>query len=59
MDFFIRDNCRLCNSKNLQSVIKLEDTPPANAFVDKNQLDIEQAKYPLELFICQDCSHLQ
>ena len=28
-----RDNCRLCESKNLKLCFKLEPTPPANAFI--------------------------
>ena len=59
MDFFIRKDCRLCNSMNLKSALKLEATPPANAFIDENELSIRQEKYPLELFLCSDCSHLQ
>lgn len=59
VDFFIRNDCRLCNSRNLNSVIKLEETPPANAFVNEEELYIKQKKYPLELFFCEDCNHLQ
>lgn len=59
MEYFTRDSCRLCNSKNLISVIKLKDTPPANAFLKKNQLINKQNVYPLELFHCSDCFHLQ
>lgn len=59
VDFFIRNDCRLCNSKNLNSVIKLEETPPANAFINEEELHIKQKTYPLELLFCQDCNHLQ
>ena len=59
MNFFIRKDCRLCNSINLKSALKLEATPPANAFIDENELSTRQEKYPLELFLCSDCSHLQ
>lgn len=54
-----RSDCRLCGSGDLLSVLKLEPTPPANAFVDSNELGKEQEKYPLELFFCQDCGHVQ
>ncbi len=54
-----RDNCRLCSSKSITSVLRLEDTPPANNFVKASDLTKEQEKFPLELFFCQDCSHLQ
>lgn len=52
-------SCRLCNSSELSCVLKLTSTPPANAFVTKEQLHITQKKYPLELFFCEDCNHLQ
>ena len=54
-----KNNCRLCNSSNLTSVLKLASTPPANAFITKDKLHINQEKYPLELFFCEDCNHLQ
>ena len=51
--------CRLCSSSELTSVLKLASTPPANAFVCKKDLDKDQKKYPLEVFFCESCSHLQ
>ncbi len=54
-----RSRCRLCNSSALTQVFALTPTPPANAFVSKDQLSTEQPTYPLELFFCEDCSHLQ
>ena len=51
--------CRLCRSSKLTSILKLASTPPANAFVSKENLHISQRKYPLELFFCEDCSHVQ
>ena len=54
-----RSACRLCGSADLTNVFSLTPTPPANAFVGPDQLDQEQAAFPLDLFFCQDCSHLQ
>ena len=51
--------CRLCRSSKLSSILKLASTPPANAFVSKENLHIRQRKYPLELFFCEDCYHVQ
>ncbi len=51
--------CRLCKSSYLSSVLKLTSTPPANAFVSKEKRHIKQKKYPLELFFCEECNHLQ
>jgi len=58
-DYKTRFNCRLCNSSNLISVLKLESTPPANAFVTKEECIKEQEKYPLKLFFCNNCNHVQ
>ena len=51
--------CRLCKSSELISVLELVSTPPANAFVTKDKLSIKQTKYPLELFFCKNCNHVQ
>jgi SAM-dependent methyltransferase len=54
-----RSRCRLCDSPVLTKVFALTPTPPANAFVSKEHLSTEQQTYPLELFFCENCSHLQ
>ena len=51
--------CRLCRSSQLSSVLELASTPPANAFISKENLEFSQKKYPLELFFCEKCSHVQ
>ncbi len=56
---FRRTTCRLCGSNDLTSVLKLASTPPANSFVDSNNKNIEQETFPLELFFCEHCAHLQ
>ena len=40
-------------------MFSLTPTPPANAFVAGCQLDQVQPVYPLDLFFCEGCSHLQ
>ena len=54
-----RQTCRLCDSTDLTNVFSLTPTPPANAFVSQDQIDQIQQVFPLELFFCQNCSHLQ
>ncbi len=39
--------------------MKLESTPPANSFVGPNDLADVQDTFPLELFFCNSCTHLQ
>ncbi len=54
-----RDSCRLCGGKTLDLVLSLEPTPPANAFVTLAEADKEQARFPLDVFFCEDCFHVQ
>jgi SAM-dependent methyltransferase len=54
-----RDTCRLCKSRNLTLVFELEPTPPANAFVKKDQLDKPQVTFPLSVYFCNNCFHVQ
>ena len=54
-----RASCRLCDSTSLEKVLALEPSPPANSFVSRDRLDIVQEKFPLEVAMCRDCSHVQ
>ncbi|CUW38103.1 SAM-dependent methyltransferase [Magnetospirillum sp. XM-1] len=54
-----RDTCRLCGSKRLTEVVRLAPTPPANAFVPASDLDKAQERFPLDVFFCEDCAHVQ
>lgn len=54
-----RDSCRLCKGKNLTLVFKLEPTPPANAFVTKEKIDEPQIVFPLDVYFCENCYHVQ
>ena len=54
-----RDSCRLCGGDRLTQVLSLTPTPPANAFVGAEALDTPQACFPLDVFFCEDCAHVQ
>ena len=54
-----RKNCRLCNSEKLCQCFKLEPTPPANAFVKKEHLGEPQTTFPLDVYFCENCYHVQ
>ena len=41
------------------SVLKLQSTPPANEFITKDQLNNDQNIFPLELYFCNSCKHVQ
>ena len=54
-----RSTCRLCGSSDLTLVLALTPTPPANAFIPADALDEPQPAYPLEVFFCEGCGHVQ
>jgi SAM-dependent methyltransferase len=54
-----RRDCRLCSSTSLTLVLSLAPTPPANAFVRENELSDKQETFPLDVFFCEDCGHVQ
>ncbi len=54
-----RDTCRLCGGGDLHLVLVLTPTPPANAFVDEATRAAEQPCFPLDVFFCGDCAHIQ
>jgi SAM-dependent methyltransferase len=54
-----RTTCRLCGGSHLSEVLSLAPTPPANAFVSKDQLSEIQPTFPLDIFFCEDCHHVQ
>jgi len=54
-----RQDCRLCGSQRLTEVLTLTGTPPANAFVAAGEREAEQATFPLDVFFCEDCAHVQ
>jgi SAM-dependent methyltransferase len=54
-----RADCRLCGSRRLTQVLSLKPTPPANAFVGAGALGATQPTFPLDVFFCEDCGHVQ
>jgi SAM-dependent methyltransferase len=54
-----RATCRLCDSKQLEQVLALEPSPPANSFATREQLDVVQEKFPLDVAMCGQCGHVQ
>jgi hypothetical protein len=54
-----RSDCRLCGGHDLIQVLSLTPTPPANAFVTAAESNKEQQCFPLDLYFCQTCAHIQ
>ena len=60
MNKFIRKDmlCRICDSSNIDTILKLKDTPLEEQFVNESNKHIEQKSYPLELAICNQCGYV-
>lgn len=54
-----RGSCRLCDGAALVNVFSLAPTPLANAFVTRTDLGKAQQRYPLDIFFCESCGHVQ
>lgn len=54
-----RSTCRLCGSGDLEVVIPLAATPPADHYVTATDLGRVQDSYPLDVRLCRDCGHAQ
>jgi SAM-dependent methyltransferase len=55
---YIRKWCRLCNQPlPVQPALSLTPTPPANEFVREPM--VIQEVFPLDLYICSSCGHVQ
>jgi hypothetical protein len=51
--------CRLCGHAELVSVLDLGASPPCEAFLPSESLDLPEATYPLHLRLCPECRLLQ
>jgi hypothetical protein len=51
--------CRVCNGTDLVKILDLGKTPPANAYLSKEQLQEPEAYFPLVLYFCRTCSLAQ
>ena len=39
--------------------MKLTPTPTGNDFLNKEELEFDEIKYPLDLYFCETCHHVQ
>lgn len=51
--------CRSCASSHLELVLSLGQTPLANALLTEEMLTQPEARYPLDLAFCTECSLVQ
>lgn len=51
--------CRVCLGTDLVKVLDLGETPPANAYLKKEDLNRPEQTFPLALYFCRTCSLAQ
>lgn len=51
--------CCICKNKRLTKFLDLGAQPPSDGFLRKDDLEKPEARYPLELFFCEDCGLVQ
>jgi SAM-dependent methyltransferase len=56
---FHRTTCRLCDSGNVELVVKLEPIPLSENYCDDAEAGKNAARYPVDLYMCSDCGHVQ
>ncbi|MCS5622678.1 MAG: SAM-dependent methyltransferase, partial [Candidatus Marinimicrobia bacterium] len=49
----------MCDDNSLVGVISLTPTPPGNDFLTKEELGRDEPVYPLDLYFCKECYHIQ
>ena len=59
MGHYKNSTCRICNNHKLEIVLPLKASPLADSFVKKEQLDIEQKIYNMDVYKCDCCGLVQ
>jgi len=54
-----RKSCRLCDQSTLELILPIAPSPIADAYVSADKLGIVQDRYPLDLYLCRACGHVQ
>jgi hypothetical protein len=52
------NQCRICASGNITTVLRLIDTPLEDQFVSEANKNLVQPVYPLQLALCGDCGYV-
>jgi len=58
-NYYFKESCRMCDSGSLVKAVSLTPTPPGNDFLSEGELGREEPVYPLDLYFCKECHHIQ
>jgi SAM-dependent methyltransferase len=54
-----RLTCRLCDSKNVELVVKLEPIPLSENYSTDRAVAANAPRFPVDVYMCADCGHVQ
>lgn len=54
-----RETCRLCDSGKVELVVKLEPIPLSENYSEDAETGKNAPRYPVDLYMCADCGHVQ
>src|SRR5579863_6024157 len=54
-----RSTCRLCDSPRVELVVDLQPIPLSEAYTRDRALARTAPRYPVDVFMCADCGHVQ
>lgn len=57
--FYHRQTCRLCDSENVELVVKLEPIPLSENYCIDSETGRNADRYPVDLYMCTACGHVQ
>ena len=54
-----RTTCRLCDSPEIELVVKLEPIPLSENYCEDSETGKRADRYPVDLYMCRSCGHVQ
>lgn len=54
-----REDCRLCQSKNVELVVPLKPVPLAEKYCSSPEAAKDVERFPIDLYMCKECGHVQ
>ena len=54
-----RNTCRLCGSKDVRLVLKLQPIPLSEKYATDQSTAKAEQRFPVDVYMCADCGHVQ
>lgn len=54
-----RETCRLCDSRRVELVVKLEPIPLSESYASDSATGSSAPRFPVDLYMCAECGHVQ